>query len=191
MLTSSRKPDDSRDLLASDHIRAIVAYCYFKYTPWDADAGASRDLVSRTTFAGEEAAYPTVNLSFLFDGCKNLERVDGLANLSGTRAMAYAFRGCAVTSIDLRGFDPSCLVDLGSTFSGRGSLHDDPRRPDVGAALERRQGLWDVRRLLCPRGRQRHRLVELERGLRVHEGRQGGAAGLPHGGIACGASDFR
>lgn len=76
------------------------------------------------------ASYPTVNLNHLFDGCKNLERVDGLANLSGTRAMAYAFRGCAVTSIDLRGFSPpSCLVDLDCTFSGRGSLttiHVDP-----------------------------------------------------------------
>lgn len=50
------------------------------------------------------------------------ESVSALGNLSGVRSMCYTFSSCAFTTIDFRGFDPSTLMDLLYTFSGRSRL---------------------------------------------------------------------
>lgn len=119
VLTATSTPDATRELVASGRICAIGKYVGLGFTPWDGVTGPThRQHLTSATFAADMATFSYLNFNYLFYSCTNLASVNGLGNLSGVRSMRYTFSSCAFTTIDLRGFDPSTLMDLFYTFSG-------------------------------------------------------------------------
>ena len=123
VLTATSTPDASRTLVASGRICANAKYQGLGFQPWDRATGAThRNNLTSVVFAADMSAYTYVNLIYLFYSCTNLASVTGLGNLRGVRSLRYAFSSCALTTLDLRGFDPSTLTDLFYCFSGCRSL---------------------------------------------------------------------
>ena len=168
VLTASPTPDPTRELVASGRICAIGKYVGLGFTPWDGVTGPThRQHLTHVTFAADMATFSYLNLIYLFYSCTNLASVSGLDNLSGVRSMRFTFASCAFTEIDFRGFDPSKLTDL---TLGMQQAHDYLCRLNMGASFERTHWLAVLLLLFHVAGwRQRHRVVELEYRLLVHE----------------------
>lgn len=108
-----------REVVASGDVCTNARYTAIMCAPW---SGASKQ-VRRETIAEEAPRLAAVNLNYWFYGCTALESVEGLSRLRGVSCMNYAFSTCsALTSIDLRGLDPSSLSSLSYTFSSCSSL---------------------------------------------------------------------
>lgn len=108
-----------REVVASGDVCANARYTAIMCAPW---SGASKQ-VRRVSIAEEAPRLAAVNLNYWFYGCTVLESVKGLSRLHGVSCMNYAFSTCsALTSIDLRGLDPSSLSSLSYTFSSCSSL---------------------------------------------------------------------
>lgn len=85
------------------------------YFPWYDIADA---ITSATIHPGVSAGDTAESL---FDGCSNLERIDGLENLDTSEAasMAWMFQDCTrLTALDLSAFDTAGVMDMASMFAG-------------------------------------------------------------------------
>lgn len=100
-------------------------------TPTDGASGtlASDDLYFPWYDAAEQITAVTIDpgvstgstAESLFDGCSNLERIEGLENLDTSEAasMAWMFQGCAkLATLDLRALDTTSVMDMASMFAG-------------------------------------------------------------------------
>lgn len=93
------------------------------FTPWNGTTGPThRQHLTSVRFASDMAGFSYLNFQYLFYSCTNLASISGLGSLSGVRSMRFMFASCAVTTLDLRGFDPSTLTDLYYAFFSYSSL---------------------------------------------------------------------
>lgn len=71
------------------------------------------------TIAEDMTDFTEVHTNYWFYGMSQIASITGLRNLRGVGEMQHTFNTCTgLTSLDLRGFDPSRLTSLYYTFSG-------------------------------------------------------------------------
>ena len=118
-MTAAESPDPGRTLVARDEMCANVNMDHIISWPWKDDHHA----VKSATIAEDMASYPVTNTSYWFYEDEDLTSVSGISNLTGTRLVRGMFCGCAsLVTVDLGGFDPSSLTDVGSMFYQCGAL---------------------------------------------------------------------
>lgn len=116
VVQTSNSPEAGRDLLASGRVCANARYAGMGFTPWD---DTNRQLMTKVTLDQSLGGLAKLNMDYWFYACKALETVEGMGNLKTCSRMHFAFVSCTgLTTLDLRGFDPSRLTDLVYTFSG-------------------------------------------------------------------------
>lgn len=117
--TTAGTADATRTLLDSGRMCANAKYQAVGVTP-----GYSYRTQFRTVqFKADMAALTLANMCHWLYGLTAVTSVTGWANLSNVTSVRYAMNGCTgVTSLDLRGMDPSSLTDLFYAFAGRSAL---------------------------------------------------------------------
>ena len=119
VMTAAESPDPGRTLVARDEMCANVSMDHIISWPWGDDHHA----VKSVTIAEDMASYPVTNTSYWFYEDEDLASVSGISNLTGTRLVRGMFCGCtSLVTVDLGGFDPSSLTDVGSMFYQCGAL---------------------------------------------------------------------
>ena len=117
--TTAGTADATRTLLDSGRMCANAKYQAVGVIP-----GYSYRTQFRTVqFKADMAALTLANMCHWLYGLTAVTSVTGWANLSNVTSMRYAMNGCTgVTSLDLRGMDPSSLTDLFYAFAGCSAL---------------------------------------------------------------------
>lgn len=116
VVQTSDSPAAGHDLLASGRICANAQYTGMGFTPWD---DTNRELMTKVTLDQSLGGLAKLNMDYWFYACGALAAVEGMGNLKTCTRMHFAFVSCTgLTTLDLRGFDPSHLKDLVYTFSG-------------------------------------------------------------------------
>ena len=114
VLSVSSVPDPNKTLVASGRICANANYTGGQYRSF---VGTGTSVV-RAEFAADMATLSYLNLNYLFNNIPALVSVSGLGYLGSVRSLSFTFAACSgLTSIDLRGFDPSHLTNLSYAFS--------------------------------------------------------------------------
>ena len=117
--TTAGTADATRTLLDSGRMCANAKYQAIGVIP-----GYSYRAQFRTVqFKADMAGLSLTNMCYWLYGLTAITSVTGWANLSNVTSMRYAMNGCTgVTSLDLRGMDPSSLTDLFYAFAGCSAL---------------------------------------------------------------------
>ena len=117
--TTGGAADATRTLLDSGRMCANATYQAVGVIP----GYSYRSQFREVRFLADMAALSLTNMNYWFYGLTALTSITGWANLSNVASMRYAMNGCSgLTTLDLRGMDPSTLTDLFYAFAGCGSL---------------------------------------------------------------------
>lgn len=113
--TTAGAADATRTLLDSGRMCANAKY---------QAAGVIPGYSYRTVqFKADMASLSLTNMNYWLYGLTAITSVTGWANLSNVASMRYAMNRCTgVTSLDLRGMDPSSLTGLFYAFAGCSAL---------------------------------------------------------------------
>lgn len=115
----SAVPEAGRELSASGRVCVTARYVGVGSLFWSEHAG---DVTAVEVLEGSGVS-SFANLDYWFYGFDLLASVTGLSSLPAPREMRYAMNGCtSLTSLDLRGVEPSGLTDLTNCFSGCAEL---------------------------------------------------------------------
>lgn len=115
VISRSEFPDEGREVLARGGHCVNARYNAVGATPWH----VVRDKITRITIDGDMTHFTQVHTNYWFYGMSKVASIAGMRNLRGVGEMQHTFNSCSgLTSLDLRGFDPSGLTSLFYTFSG-------------------------------------------------------------------------
>ncbi len=98
------------------------------------------EAMTRAVFETSFSQYHPVSLNYWFDGCKELQSVEGTANLntSETTAMSFMFRGCSkLTTVDMSQWNTAGVTIMYHMFQDCTSLQSlDLSALDTGGVTE-------------------------------------------------------
>lgn len=118
-VSASSVADASREVLYGGRVCCNAHYTAISAMPWY-DGRAS---LTSCVFKADLASVTMSSLDYWFYGETALASVTGWANVRGLVSARYLFNGCTgVTTLDLRGLDPSALKDYFYMFAGCSSL---------------------------------------------------------------------